>query len=131
MMLRGVGSEMEQPLPPTELILNHPQRSLGRVQLDWMPQPGARLCYEGQNYTVLERRHRYQFKANRYQLHKIDLYVQITGQSDEKSWVGDRWVIGDATCQYNARSELVRCAVNPEGPCDTCTHYQPHPDSAG
>ncbi len=32
--------------------------------------------------------------------------------------------IGDLTCQYNARSPLLRCAVKPEGPC-RCEHYQP------
>lgn len=115
---------MEQTLPLTELILNHPQRSLGRLQLDWMPQPGASVSHKGQRYTVLERRHRYQFKASRYHLHKIDLYVQLASHTEDKSWLGDRWVIGDATCQYNAQSEILRCAANPEGPCDGCTHYQ-------
>lgn len=119
---------MEQTLPPTELILNHPRRSLGQLQLDCMPQPGSHVHHEGLNYTVLERRHRYQFRANQYHLYKIDLYVQANGHSEEKSWIGDRWVIGDATCQYNARSEIIRCAVHPEGPCDTCAHYQPQPD---
>lgn len=115
---------MEQILPVTELILNYPRRSLGSLHLDWMPQPGADVSHAGQQYTVLERRHRYQFKANRYHLCKIDLYVQLATQSEEKSWVGDCWVIGNATCQYNAHSELLRCAVNPEGPCHTCPHYQ-------
>jgi len=114
---------MEQTLPPTELILNSPRRSLGQVQLDWMPQPGVQVTHEGELYTVLERRHRYQFTANRYQLHKIDVYVQVAGASQDKSWTGDRWVMGDITCQYNAQSEIVRCAVNPAGPCDGCSHY--------
>jgi Family of unknown function (DUF6464) len=33
-------------------------------------------------------------------------------------------LIGDLTCAYNARSELLRCAVNPAGPCDRCGHYR-------
>ncbi|WP_204136861.1 DUF6464 family protein [Halomicronema sp. CCY15110] len=115
---------MDQALPPTELILNRPQRSLGQVPLDWMPQPGNQITHDGQIYTVLERRHRYQFSASRYQLHKIDLYVQLATAADDKSWLGDRWVMGDITCEFNARSELVRCAVNPDGPCPGCTHYQ-------
>lgn len=115
---------MEQALPPTELILSHPRRSLGQVPLTSMPQPGAQLTHDGQVYTVLERRHRYHFTANRYHLHKIDLYLQPASEVHEKSWLGDRWVIGDVTCQFNARSEIVRCAVNPEGPCDRCIHYQ-------
>lgn len=32
--------------------------------------------------------------------------------------------IGDLSCQYNARSPLLRCAIKPEGPC-RCEHYQP------
>lgn len=34
-------------------------------------------------------------------------------------------LIGDVTCHYNARSAYIRCAVNPEGPCENCPHYQP------
>lgn len=115
---------MEQTLPPTELILNHPPRSLGQVQLDWMPQPGAQVVHEGQQYIVLERRHRYQFTASRYQLCQIAVYVQRASAANDKSWVGDRWVLGDMTCQFNAQSEIMRCAVNPEGPCAGCRHYQ-------
>ncbi|WP_442949309.1 DUF6464 family protein [Nostoc sp.] len=32
--------------------------------------------------------------------------------------------IGDTTCQYNARSRMIRCAVNPCGPCEGCQHYE-------
>lgn len=35
-----------------------------------------------------------------------------------------QWV-GDVSCRYNARSPLLRCAVNPCGPCQGCRHYQP------
>lgn len=116
---------MQPKLPPTELILNHPRRSLGQLQIDWMPQPGNQVAYAGQTYTVLERRHRYVFQASRYHLHKIDLYVQAANLSEEKSWVGDRWVVGDVNCCYNAHSEMIRCAVNPDGPCHTCPDYTP------
>jgi hypothetical protein len=34
------------------------------------------------------------------------------------------YIIGDLTCRYNARSSHIRCAVNPSGPCDGCSHYQ-------
>lgn len=34
-------------------------------------------------------------------------------------------LIGDVSCYYNARSAYIRCAVNPEGPCENCPHYQP------
>ena len=32
--------------------------------------------------------------------------------------------IGDITCEYNARSNYIRCAVNPAGPCQDCRYYQ-------
>lgn len=33
-------------------------------------------------------------------------------------------MIGDWSCVYNARSPLLRCAVNPAGPCSGCAHYK-------
>jgi Family of unknown function (DUF6464) len=33
-------------------------------------------------------------------------------------------VIGDLTCIYNARSPLIRCAVNPDVECEDCQHYE-------
>jgi hypothetical protein len=116
---------MEPTSLPTELILNHPRQRLGSLYLEGTPQPGALISHAGQLYTVLERCHRYQFRANRYHLHKIALYVQKVHLSEEHSWVNEGWVIGEATCRYNARSPLLRCAINPAGPCRDCTHYAP------
>ncbi|MGA7934563.1 MAG: DUF6464 family protein [Kovacikia sp.] len=108
----------------TEVILTHPPRSLGTIQLDWTPQPGAYLDFQGKTYAVLERRHRYQLKAGRYRLHKVSLYVQSAERPLEKSLVDGRWVIGEASCRFSARSELLRCAVNPAGPCEGCRYYE-------
>ena len=33
-------------------------------------------------------------------------------------------LIGDVSCRFNARSAYLRCAVNPEGPCKGCSHYE-------
>jgi len=107
----------------TEVILAQTQQSLGKIQLDWIPQPGSSLDLSGQTYMVLERHHSYQFKAGRYRLHKISLVVQSIHSPIERSQIERRWVLGDATCQYNAHSELLRCAVNPDGPCSGCQHY--------
>ncbi len=115
---------MELDYLPTEVILTHPRQSLGNVQLDWTPQPGNYVDLEGQTYAVLERRHRYQLKAGRYRLHKIAIYVQSAKRPVEKSLVEGRWVIGDANCRFNAHSELICCAVNPEGPCDRCRFFE-------
>jgi Family of unknown function (DUF6464) len=114
---------MEPNSLPTEVILTQTRQSLGNVKLDWMPQPGNYLDLEGKTYAVLERRHRYQLKGGRYNLHKIAIYVQSAQRPSESTLVNGRWVVGDATCQYNARSEIIRCAVNPEGPCNSCRHY--------
>lgn len=32
--------------------------------------------------------------------------------------------IGSRQCRYSARSALLRCAVNPQGPCEGCRHFQ-------
>jgi hypothetical protein len=108
---------------PTEVILTHPRQSLGKLQLDWTPQPGNYLDVDGKTSAVLERRHKYQLKAGRYSLHNIAIYVQKANRPEEKSLFEGRWVIGDATCNFNAHSEIIRCAVNPAGPCNTCRFY--------
>ncbi|WP_009631011.1 DUF6464 family protein [Synechocystis sp. PCC 7509] len=114
---------MEQNLP-TEIILTHPRQCLGNVQLDWTPQPGNYLDVGDKTYAVLERRHRYHLRAGRYKLHKIALFVQLAPRPTENSLVDGRWVIGDASCRFNARSEILRCAVNPEGTCQGCRFYE-------
>ncbi|NER34367.1 MAG: hypothetical protein F6J93_10110 [Oscillatoria sp. SIO1A7] len=115
---------MEPDSLPTEIILARASRSLGQVQLDWNPQPGHYLDLQGQTYAVLERRHKYQLRCGRYRLNKIALYVQSAERPLEQSLLDGRWVQGDATCRYNARSELIRCAVNPSGPCAGCRFYE-------
>lgn len=116
---------MDSNPPLTEIILNQPHSTLGQINLDWNPQPGAYLDLDGQTYLVLERRHRYQFRAGKYYLHRVALYVQKSHTPAEQSLLDGQWVIGDINCAYNARSELLRCAVNPTGPCDRCVHFQP------
>ncbi len=108
---------------PTEVILTRSKAVLTKVQLDWTPQPGNYIDLDGQTYAVLERRHRYQLQSGRYKLHKIALYVQSATRPEEQSLIDGQWVIGNATCQYNARSTLLRCAVHPTGPCEGCKYY--------
>jgi hypothetical protein len=105
-------------LLPTELHIH--QKYLGQSMLESNPQPGQYLEYEGELYLVLERKHRYQFKRGRYHLVKMIVSVQTAQHPSERSlWQGN-WVIGDASCRFNAHSELIRCAVNPSGPCQGC-----------
>jgi hypothetical protein len=116
---------MEPDSLPTEVILTHPRQSLGKVQLDWMPQPGNYLELKGKTYAVLERHHHYQYQVGGYSLQKISLYVQSAQSPTEKSLIDGHWVIGDASCRYNAHSEILRCAVHPGGPCKGCRFYEP------
>ena len=106
----------------TEVILTQSREVLTKVQLDWTPQPGNYIDLDGRTYAVLERRHRYQLQSGRYKLHKIALYVQSATRPEEQSLIDGQWTIGDASCQYNARSSLIRCAVHPTGPCEGCKH---------
>lgn len=115
---------MESDFLPTEVILMHSCDVLGNIRLDWTPQPGSYIELNGQTYAVLERRHRYQLKFGRYHLSKIAIYVQPAQRPNEKSLVNGCWVIGDASCIYNAHSEIIRCAVNPNGPCESCRYFE-------
>ncbi len=47
------------------------------------------------------------------------------GLSDRYYLEGVGYLIGDISCQYNAKSGYVRCAVNPSGPCQDCRYYEP------
>lgn len=38
---------------------------------------------------------------------------------------GIGYVLGDFSCQMNARSPYLRCAMNPCGPCEGCQFYEP------
>jgi hypothetical protein len=45
--------------------------------------------------------------------------------TDDRTYIqGLGYPIGDITCEYNARSNYIRCAVNPSGPCLDCRYYQ-------
>lgn len=35
------------------------------------------------------------------------------------------YIIGDITCRFNACSSHLRCAINPFGPCQDCSYYEP------
>jgi len=45
--------------------------------------------------------------------------------ADHRYVEGVGYMIGDLSCQFNARSSYLRCAVNPMGDCKTCSQYQP------
>ncbi len=51
-------------------------------------------------------------------------YKRITKDPEEQYVEGIGIVIGDLSCTYNARSPYIRCAVNPDGLCQDCRHYE-------
>ncbi|PZO44260.1 MAG: hypothetical protein DCF19_03400 [Pseudanabaena frigida] len=115
---------MEISTVPTEVLTMNPESTLGKIYLDWTPQPGNYIDLEGKTYTVLERRHRYQFRQGKYNLFRVLVYVQPAPENLDRSLVNGRWIIGDGSCRYNAGSEIIRCAVNPNGPCQGCRFWE-------
>lgn len=54
---------------------------------------------------------------------------QTSHLSPEMQYIeGVGQLIGDITCRFNARSAYLRCAVNPEGPCQGCRYYEARRD---
>ncbi len=52
--------------------------------------------------------------------------AQLMDGNDDLHYVdGMGYMIGDITCDLNARSPYLRCAINPMGPCDGCSAYAP------
>ncbi len=91
------------------------------LHLDWPPHPGSSVEIGDQIYTILEKRHSYHLRDGRYCLHAIRAYVRPAPSLDH---LEHPFVIGDPSCLHNAHSPLLRCAVNPRGPCQGCVHYQ-------
>jgi hypothetical protein len=53
--------------------------------------------------------------------------LQFNSPLLEEQYVqGVGFLIGDISCQYNARSAYIRCAINPTGPCKECRYYEMH-----
>jgi len=100
-------------------------RLLDRLELEEIPQPGRWLELGDRSFLVLQRHHRYQLRAGRYELHTIALQVKAQQRPADARWWQNHWVIGDPECRFNARSPLLRCAVLPEGPCERCAHFEP------
>lgn len=51
-------------------------------------------------------------------------YKRIPRDPEEHYIEGVGYIIGDLSCQYNACSPYIRCAVNPSGLCDGCRDYR-------
>ena len=99
-------------------------RLLHRVDLEDPPQPGRWLVVEQQSFLVMQRRHRYDLRNGRYVMASVALMVKPQAQPADATPWRHGWVIGDPNCRFNARSPLLRCAVWPEGPCESCSHRE-------
>ncbi len=51
--------------------------------------------------------------------------------SDRYYLEGVGYLIGDVSCRFNARSGYLRCAVNPNGPCEGCRYYEQRETTCG
>jgi len=63
----------------------------------------------------------YRGRLNRNYGYSSDAYPR----SDRRRPV-TKYFIGDTNCINNAHSPYIRCAINPEGPCDECKHFEQH-----
>lgn len=68
------------------------------------------------------------YQLGGYRLKKVSLYVQKISHIQEKTLINGRWILGDINCRFNADSEIVTCAVNPEGYCKICQFFEPKED---
>lgn len=51
-------------------------------------------------------------------------FARLATLRDVQTIEGVGAIIGDISCEFNARSPYLRCAINPCGPCDDCGHYR-------
>jgi hypothetical protein len=76
-------------------------------------------------------------KAEAQARERLRVVMNTSNFTSRRNWQGVRlspdhhyvegmgYIVGDMTCQFNARSSYIRCAVNPYGPCQECPHYKP------
>jgi Family of unknown function (DUF6464) len=55
--------------------------------------------------------------------HYAHSYKRIPRDPEEQYVEGVGYIIGDASCKYNAHSPYMRCAINPGGLCEGCRDY--------
>ena len=53
-----------------------------------------------------------------------NLYSGDLNSTGDRRRPATKYFIGDTNCLNNAQSPYIRCAVNPEGPCDECSHFE-------
>lgn len=110
-----------------DLLQSGSMKLLARLEiseLQAIPQPGLWMDWGSGPFLVLQRRHRYRLRQGRYQLSAVALEVKQQAKPQDAQWWRGQWVIGNPSCRFNAHSPLLRCAVLPNGPCSSCSHFQ-------
>ncbi len=74
----------------------------------------TRMHLRGARITTFPRQLRSQNHNHNHRIYNPDRYYLE----------GVGYLVGDISCEYNARSGYLRCAVNPSGPCDGCRFYE-------
>ena len=97
---------------------------INRVDLEDPPHPGQWLVVKDESFLVMQRRHRYSLRNGRYVMASVALMVKPQARPADATPWRHGWVIGDPNCRFNACSPLLRCAVWPEGPCESCSHHE-------
>ena len=82
-------------------------------------------------YLSISRRAKERWQTRLRRARVSDSYYQqrleINAYRHDRYSTGDRrnkYFIGDTSCINNARSPYIRCAINPEGPCEECSHFE-------
>lgn len=75
-------------------------------------------------YLYLMTRMERDITYHRQRSRRYQRFIPPPPNADSYYVEGIGYLIGDISCQFNARSPYIRCAINPSGPCDSCRHYQ-------
>jgi hypothetical protein len=87
---------------------------------------------------VIPNSHRESAKSFTVPRHKLPLTTELMGILVIQPRMVTRYIviddpipsIGDKTCAFNALDSRLRCAVNPCGPCEGCSDYEPRGTTA-
>ena len=81
-------------------------------------------------YLFIQRRVKRRWQSRLRRTRTMNFYQQHDRLRRPSSRNSDRYLratkyfIGDTTCRNNAHSPYIRCAINPSGPCEGCSHYE-------
>lgn len=83
--------------------------------------PGILSCYLVTVYAHRYTRWQDDRRFREMSLERLRPYLQ---SQDYRYIEGLGYIVGDLSCQFNARSPYLRCATNPSGPCNGCSLYK-------